>query len=301
MESALYWRPSANPTDRKRIQPESLLHYCKNVFSQRGDDGIAAEIFRRIGIEKGFFVEFGGWDGVFLANSRALFQAGWDGAFIEADAEKFKELEHNYQSAPNILCINEWVGIPGRRETPIDEIAAKYFPRRSIDYMTIDIDGLDYRILETMTLRPKVICIEGGFAFHPLFTQRVPDEVAARNISQPLAVMIDVGRAAGYTPVCFNQNVFLVLDELAAPFHGIRKDAMTLWRDAWFNESETFRESIVRFRSRNQLVRTIEGPRFAALPSDMMAGIGHAKKKSRGFFRRGLSKIKRVAKGWIAG
>jgi hypothetical protein len=83
----------------------------------------------------------------------------------------------------------------------MDQIAAERFPGRHIDYMSIDIDGLDYRILETMALRPKVICIEGGFAFHPLLTKRVSDEVASKNLSQPLSVMMDVGRAAGYTPV----------------------------------------------------------------------------------------------------
>jgi hypothetical protein len=74
MPSALLWHPSSNPADRKCIQAESLLHYCGNVHSQRGDDGIAAEIFKRLQISKGFFVEFGAWDGIFLANCRALFE-----------------------------------------------------------------------------------------------------------------------------------------------------------------------------------------------------------------------------------
>jgi hypothetical protein len=132
--------------------------------------------------------------------------------------------------------------------------------------MSIDIDGLDYRILETMALRPKVICIEGGFAFHPLLKRRVPDEVASKNLSQPLSVLMDIGRAAGYTPVCFNQNVFLVLNELASPFDKIEKTALTFWRDAWFNESDQFRAGMRQFRARNARVRAEEGLNLQHLP-----------------------------------
>ena len=96
MRASFYWHLSSHLDDRGRIQPESLLHYCKNIHSQRGDDGIIAEIFRRLGVQRGFFVEFGGWDGVYLANSRALFESDWGGAFIEADSQKFADLRRNY-------------------------------------------------------------------------------------------------------------------------------------------------------------------------------------------------------------
>jgi hypothetical protein len=110
------------------------------------------------------------------------------------------------------------------------------------------------------------MCIEGGFAWNPAFTKRVPDAVARNNLAQPLSVMIDVGRRAGYVPVCFNQNVFLVRSDLSEPFSNIRNDALTLWRDAWFNESDAFRSDLLAFRSRNPLVRAEEGPGFLDLP-----------------------------------
>jgi hypothetical protein len=266
MRPSFLWHPSSDPADRTRIQGESLLHYCKNVHSQRGDDGIIAEIFKRLGIQRGFFVEFGGWDGLFLANSRALFEAGWDGSFIEADPKKFEELRLNYAGRDQIICVNEWVGVPGSPGKTIDQIAAENFADREIDFMTIDVDGLDYRVLETMALRPKVICVEGGFAWHPSFTRRVPDEVASNNLQQPLSVMIDIGRAAGCIPVCFNQNLYLVRAEFSQPFSAVRNDAVTLWRDAWFNESEAFRADLISGRARSVRILREEGPQFAALP-----------------------------------
>ena len=269
MRPSFLWHPGSDPADRGRIQGESLLHHSRNIYSQRGDDGIIAEIFKRLGVERSFFVEFGGWDGIFLANSRALFEIGWSGAFIETDPKKFEELRQNYAGQLQIICVNEWVGLPGSQGRTIDQIAAEHFAGRNIDFMTIDIDGLDYRILETMALRPSVVCIEGGFAWHPSFTRRVSDDIARHNLQQPLSVMIDVGRAAGYVPVCFNQNVYFVRSDLAGPFSGVRNDAMTLWRDAWFNESDAFRTDLVRARANSVRIRGEEGPDFATLPIDI--------------------------------
>jgi hypothetical protein len=266
LRPSFLWHPSSDPADRGRIQVESLLRYCKNGYSQRGDDGIIGEIFKRLRIESGFFIEFGGWDGLFLANSRALFENGWGGAFIEADRKKFDEFQRNYADQDQIICINEWVGLPGYQGKTIDQIAAENFAGHEIDFMTIDIDGLDYLVLETMVLHPKVVCIEGGFAWHPSFTRRVSDEVASKNLQQPLSVMIDIGCAAGYVPVCFNQNLYLVQTELAGPFTSIRNDPVTLWRDAWFNESDEFRADLIRIRAKSERIRGEEGPDFVTLP-----------------------------------
>jgi len=264
--STFLCHPGADPRDRQRIQKNSLLHNAQNVYSQRGDDGVIGEIFRRLHIVKGFFVEFGAWDGIYLSNTRWLFEQGWTGAYIEADPIKFAELKRNYAAFPNILCIQERVGLPGREGKLIDQIAVENFHNRQIDLMIIDIDGLDYCVLETMTLRPTVVCIEGGFAWHPAFTRRVPDAVAAKNLQQPLAVMIEIGLAAGYTPVCFNQNVYFALNKVAHVFDAIGNDALTLWYDAWLNEGDVFRRALEKHRRSNTLIREQEGPEFEELP-----------------------------------
>lgn len=68
---------------RKMIQKNSLLRYYGNIHSQRGQDSILQEIFRRIGIEKGNFIEFGAFDGIYLSNSRYLFELGWGGCLLK--------------------------------------------------------------------------------------------------------------------------------------------------------------------------------------------------------------------------
>jgi len=112
-----------NPT-RARVQPESLLWFWGNVYSQRGQDGILREILSRVGIERGVFVEFGGWDGIHLSNCRLLFERGWNGVFIEPDRKRFESLTRNYANTSAIVCVNELVS----EKNSLDKILAKHSP-----------------------------------------------------------------------------------------------------------------------------------------------------------------------------
>lgn len=247
---------------RHLVHPQSLLHFCSNVWSQRGDDGIIRRIFALLGIDTGFFIEFGAWDGVYLSNSRALALRGWSGCFIEADGDKYRELCKNYMNRQDILCLQAFIASqPSNNGRTLDELSHAHFRGRNIDFLSIDIDGLDYLILEGMNLRPKVVCVEGGFSWHPRFSVRVPDEVAALNLQQPLAVLCNIAKQKKYMPICFNQNVYLVAEEFSAPFYNIANDPVSLWRDAWFNETENFRRNMLAFR-KHPIIRALEGPEY---------------------------------------
>ena len=63
----------------------SLINFRKNLYSQDGEDGVIEEIFKRLSINKGTFVEFGAWDGKYLSNTFALLQKNWAGVYIEGD------------------------------------------------------------------------------------------------------------------------------------------------------------------------------------------------------------------------
>src|ERR1035438_815663 len=63
--------------DRRRLE-----WYGKRVYSQSDEDGIIAEIFRRIGTTNKIFVEFGAEAGT-QNNTRLLLDYGWTGLWIE--------------------------------------------------------------------------------------------------------------------------------------------------------------------------------------------------------------------------
>ena len=76
-----------------RISKGSLLNFYGNIHSQIGQDGILQEIFKKLNLKKGFFCEFGAWDGIYLSNCRKLVEEGWAGVFIEGNEKRFKDLQ----------------------------------------------------------------------------------------------------------------------------------------------------------------------------------------------------------------
>jgi hypothetical protein len=244
---------------RQRVQPGSLLHYSANIYSQRGDDGIIREIFRRLGIRAGYFIEFGAWDGILHSNARLLFEYGWRGLFIEADPSRFRMLVARYGVSPDVTCVNCTVTSDdkAREGKTLDMICAE-LGIQSAEFLSIDIDGLDLNIFESTNLRPAVVAIEGGFSWHPKMSCRVPDSIASQNLQQPLAVAIDSVRRKDYTPVCFNQNLYAVHSEYAQYFNDIVQDPATLWYDAYYFQTNQFRDRLRRFRQASDLIREQE-------------------------------------------
>ena len=62
-----------------------------NNYSQAGQDGIIKKTFYRLNITSGYFIEFGGWDGIYLSNCRSLYERGFKAIFIEQDKKRLKQ------------------------------------------------------------------------------------------------------------------------------------------------------------------------------------------------------------------
>ncbi len=232
----LHMQADENYTTPSSTQQNSLLFHYQKTYSQFGEEGILDEILNRLQIKNGFFVEFGGWDAHYLSNTRFLAERGWGGVFIEADSKLHEQAKINCSHLPKVQCICEFVtsNYKDHRGKMLDQIADQFFPNEEIDVLSIDIDGADYLILETLKRKPKIIIIEGGLEWFPLVTTRIPDFIAKDQRNQPLPVIFDIAKKKGYKPVCFTINTFLVREDLAAPFMNIQNDPMTLWFDSWY-------------------------------------------------------------------
>ena len=124
-----------------------LFTYRANVYSQFGEDGILAEIFRRIGTTNRYFCEFGAWDGKYLSNCRTLLESGWSGLMIETDRDRFTDLErsaHEFDGRLTVMCRKvDWsTGSPSRLDALLRSAGAP----RDFDVLSIDVDGFDYQI-----------------------------------------------------------------------------------------------------------------------------------------------------------
>jgi hypothetical protein len=137
---------------------EKLSDYGYNVYSQFGEDGIIERIFKVLGTSSKVCVEFGAWDGFYLSNTANLWTKGWKGILIEADKTKYKTLVQNVKKY-DCLCINAFVGYDG--PSTLENILKQNGVSGDIDLLSIDVDGDDYYILESLEeLKPRLIVCE---------------------------------------------------------------------------------------------------------------------------------------------
>jgi len=138
---------------------QSLSQFGYNIYSDSGEDGIIEKIFEIIGIKSRTCVEFGAWDGLYASNTANLWLNNkWKSVLIEGHKERFASLVKNTKNY-NCLCINTYVGFD--KENALDEILKKNDVLPEIDFLSIDIDGDDYYIFESLNkVRPRLISCE---------------------------------------------------------------------------------------------------------------------------------------------
>ena len=194
----------------------SLQSFQENINSQYGEDGIIAEILKRLDAESEtdhWCVEFGAWNGIYLSNTCNLIKNnGYKAVLIEASAEKHKELCKNFPQ-DDIYKICAFVDFSG--ESTLDNILAKTPIPNDFDFLSIDIDGCDYFILESLkTFKPKVICIE----FNPIIPNEVefvqPKDFKIKQSSSPRSI-VALAKSKGYLLAAATFcNLFFIKEDL---------------------------------------------------------------------------------------
>lgn len=256
---------SALTTNLEPIDENSLLKFARNTHSQVGQDGIIGEITKRLGLEKGRFVEFGAWDGVYLSNARLLAESGWDGIFIEGSTEKFHELCKNYPN-DNIIKINSLV-CPSSEfpylangETLIQILKHRLSNSEieEIDLVCIDIDGADLEVALSIGFKPKIIILEGGSLLRPSIDAAYPN--AYNNAQHPLSFIIKKMEYFGYKAVCFNQDLFVVRKDLSDRVisGGLEYSAEHLYRESMNFRGKKFLSWLILQRLLNPDLKQFE-------------------------------------------
>ena len=148
-----------------------LSHFAHNTYSQYGEDGIVKEILSRLSLVTAldkWCVEFGAWDGMHLSNTyRLIKEEDYSAVLIEGDAKRHAQLCLNIPK-DNVIKVCQFVTLEG--SSTLDAILAKTPIQKNFDFLSIDIDGCDFYILQSLKVfRPKVICIE--------YNPSIPNEV----------------------------------------------------------------------------------------------------------------------------
>ncbi|MCX6754454.1 MAG: FkbM family methyltransferase [Candidatus Nomurabacteria bacterium] len=196
--------------------------YKKNITSQWGEDGIITEIFKRIGVQEKFCIEFGAWDGKHLSNVWNLWhEMKWSALLIEGDKNKCRDLEQFVSDFPKVKPYCTYVEAEGINS--LDKILEKTFPNKIIDILSIDIDGNDYYIFESLKAKPRVIIIEYNptIPLHIDLVQKTDEYFGASALS-----MYKLAHSKGYKLVTMTETNFFLINDNEFKKLGINEPAL---------------------------------------------------------------------------
>lgn len=207
------------PNDKRKNESIWLDNYKANKYTSHGEDGIIGKIFEIVNLKNKFCVEFGAGDGIDLSNTRKLLDEGWSGILIEP-GEAYIALEKNNSNNNKVETINSFIHIEG--DKTVDNIlgTSKLKPPHDIDFMSIDIDGCDIHVFNTLNVyKPRLICIEfNQFIGNDVYyIQEANFEI---NHGSSLLAMIDIFKSKEYELVATaGANAFFVKSELFELFN----------------------------------------------------------------------------------
>jgi len=149
--------------------PIYLDRYGYKVYSEADEDGMIAEIFKRIGVTNKKFVDFGAGNGL-CSNSHFLLHQGWSGIWIEGSKQQCENICKAFSfpiQQKRLSVINAFI----TKDNINDLIGSGDDALNGeIDFLSIDIDGNDYWVWKSITcISPRVVIIEYNAKFPPTF------------------------------------------------------------------------------------------------------------------------------------
>jgi hypothetical protein len=169
---------------------------------------VIREIFRRLEQPIGWFCEFGAWDGRYGSNSYNLLLRGWRGVMIEGDPRRFRRLRRLAgRYSDRLEAIEAMVSSNRFDPTSLENILGRTRMPRRFDMLSIDVDGYDYQIWESLEhYRPRVVIIEIDSSIVPgPFVVHGPG-----GHGTSFSAMLQLGRRKGYALVAHTGNMIFV-------------------------------------------------------------------------------------------
>jgi hypothetical protein len=206
-----------------------------DVWSQNGEDGVVQAMLRILNVQKGWVCEFGAWDGKMLSNTFALVEKGFKAVHIEADPEKFKDLQKTCQSYPNIVPVLAVVSHDPESKFSLDNILARTDIDENFVLLSIDIDGFDYQVWRAFVkYRPRIVIIEINSSVEPDVADWIHENGKREGTSfQP---MLKLALQKDYVFLCHTGNMVFVCKEDAASFR-LPTDPFACFRRNWITKT----------------------------------------------------------------
>ena len=202
--------------------PKRLTRHEYQVHSQHGEDGIIAEIFRRIGVKDRTFVEIGVGDGLENNTAYLLFQ-GWTGCWVDGGPDGSRAIRENLGprlSDGSLKLLEMFVTMeniaPALKSAGVPE---------DIDLLSLDIDRNTFYIWSALAhIRARVVVVEYNPKFPPSIDWKIEYDPAkwwdgTFYYGASLKAYEGLGRQLGYRLVGCDVsgiNAFFVREDLCA-------------------------------------------------------------------------------------
>lgn len=217
-----------------------LKDYKRKVASQFGEDGVIEKIFEIIGTKNKWCVEFGAGDGKQNSNTWNLINnEEWSAVLIEANRSEFAKLKKRYFGAANVFLFNAMVECSGRNA--LDEILSRITIPRDFDFLSIDIDGHDYWVWDSVKkYSPRVVMIEFNRSISANFEFVQPKDEKIRSGSSLLSFK-KLGESKGYKLIyVYAANAIFVKKDLYQHFYDEEKPINELWEAGLSNAERKY-------------------------------------------------------------
>ena len=181
------------------------------LYSQNDEESLIRNILETINDEEKYCVEFGAWDGITGSNSYNFIKNdNFKSVLIEGDEHKYNNLIQNMKNY-NASCFCKYVSFEG--QNTLDNILKSTDIPNDFSFLSIDIDGNDYHIWESLkNYKPKVVIIE----FNPSISNEVefvqPKDMSLNQGTSPLS-LVKLAKMKGYELVTTNLNNCFFVDE----------------------------------------------------------------------------------------
>jgi hypothetical protein len=196
---------------------------CK-IYSQTDEDGIIAEVFRRLGVGGRVLVEIGSSDGL-ENNTHGALLAGWRGVWIDGSRAKIDQIATVMPLETKRLAVR--CELVNRDNAPeLVRFALKRYEVAELDLLSLDIDGNDLYVLQAIVgqVKPRVIVAEYNGKYPPPISLAInynASHVWAGDDYYGASLQAFVDALPDYRLVCCNisgANAFFVRTDLAGPF-----------------------------------------------------------------------------------
>ena len=214
------------------------------ITSQNNEDGIINFIFSELQLDKLNFVEIG-FD-FYQNNSLSLLKKSKKGLFIDGDEKKvliLKNIVKILYPRKNLIVQNHLVDVDS-----INNLIKQNFEASDeVDFLSIDVDGMDYYLFESIDFSPKLICIEYNFWFGKNlkcvapYKKNYKAESLSEYVGSSLKALIELAKLKGYHLIALESscvNAFFIRNDLKHKF-----DILDI--DKSFKEPAKFNKQVI--------------------------------------------------------